>query len=222
MASESENRTRTWRVSPRTGSIETTLNSPLAGDLERAPAAAVDADRRPVPFQVDRRGLLPALDVPDDEVMVQAAQGRVAPLDGQGPAVLFGLEDLLDEGVLLGVGRDDAAAQDLGLRPVRVLGEEAVDRDLHVRPDDAEAELEPGEGLGQVEDLPDVEDGLVLLARLELALGSEDELALAPPLGLPGDGRRELEEPRGGRTGRRRGVDEEDPDRRPCARPSPS
>ena len=161
--------------------------------LDVAAPPVVDPDGGAVPRQVDRRGLLSPDDVLDREIVRQPLLG-MAPLDRQPLPILFGLENLLDQGLLLHVGRDDAAAKDLGLRPLRVLGKEAFQNDLHVRPDDAEAELEAGKGLGQIEDLADIEDGLVVLAGLQFVFRGENELARARPLGRPVDRRRELEE----------------------------
>ena len=181
---------------------------PQGGDVDVAPPPVIDADRSAVPRQGDGRGRLLAGDVLDGKRVRQPVLG-VAPFDRERPAVLDGFEDLFDQGLLLRIGRDDAAPQDLDLRPVRILGEEPVERDLHVGADGPEAEFEPGVGLGQVEDLPHVENGPIVLARLQLALGRKDELARVRPFGRPVDRGREFEEP-GCRFSRARIIDEED------------
>ncbi len=189
------------------------LELALGRDLDGLAAPVVDADGPAVPLQDHGRGRLAALDAADGEEMDEPA-GRMAPVDGQGPPGLFGPQDLLDEDALLVVGGDDPAAQDLGLGPVGVLGEEALDGDLQVRPHDGEAEGEAGEGLGHVEDAADADDGLVVLAGLEPVARGEDELARAAPLGLAGQGRGELDEPGLGRAGHGGVCDEEHPDGR--------
>ncbi len=173
-------------------------------------AAVVDPDGGPVPGEPDFRGPVAPLDALDHE-MVEPPAHRMAPFDLELPALLIGLEDLLDGLGVLVVGGLEPALEDLREGPLRVLGMKPVDRDLHLRPDDGELEGEAGELLGQLEDLADVEDGRVLAARLELSLGREDELAGALPFGRAVDRRRELEEAGRRRPGLGDVVDEQDP-----------
>ena len=183
----------------------------LGGNVDRPGTALIDPEGSSVPCKKNGRGLFAPFDILDREIMA-AAVFRRTPFDIEKFPVLKSLQDFLHESGIFGIRSVEAAPDDLNEGAGRIFDKETVDLNLHLRTDDIEAELEPGETSRQIEDAAGLQDGFVGRSGLEVLGGLKHQFAGTSPLRRTFDGRFKLEEVGRGRSGLSRGIHEKDPD----------